>query len=112
MKLKSLKGNVTILALAAAFIVGAGYSTTQAAGLAGSVQVSGKPVGGANVTLYAAGTGAPAKLGEAKTDNQGAFTLNASNAAKDSMLYVIAKGPKEDVALLSVLGATRRRRLP
>jgi hypothetical protein len=66
--------------------------------------VAGKPVAGANVTLYAASTGAPAKLAEGKTDNQGAFKLNAGSASKDSVLYVVAKGPKEDVALLSVLG--------
>ena len=47
MKVKSLKPNVKTLALAAAFIAAAGHSTTQAAGLAGSVQVAGKPVAGA-----------------------------------------------------------------
>ena len=86
MKVKSLKPNVKTLALAAAFIAAAGHSTTQAAGLAGSVQVAGKPVPGANVTLYAAGTGAPAKLAEAKTDAQGAFKLNARQASKEGVL--------------------------
>ena len=106
MKFKFHKSKITILAAAAALIFIAGYSTTQAAGLAGSVQVAGKPVAGANVTLYAAGTGAPAKLAETKSDNQGAFKLNARQAPKEGVLYFVAKGPKEGVALLSVLGAT------
>jgi hypothetical protein len=93
-KLKSLKPNVTTLRVATAFIFAAGYSTTQAAGLGGRVQVAGKPVPGANVTLYAAGTGAPAKLAETKTDNQGAFKLNARQASKEGVLYVVAKSPK------------------
>jgi len=106
MKLKSLKPSVTFLGVGAALVVAAGSSTTHAASLAGSVQMAGKPVAAANVTLYAASTGAPAKLAEAKTDNQGAFKLSSGQAPKDSVLYVIAKGPKENVALLSVLGAT------
>jgi hypothetical protein len=75
-----------------------------------------KPIAGATVTLYAAGTGAPAKLAEAKTDDQGAFKLDAGQAAADSVLYVIAKGgrPKaaatnnanDTIALLAVLNST------
>jgi hypothetical protein len=90
--------------------------TAHAANLGGSVQVAGKPVAGATVTLFAAGPGAPAKLAEGNTDDKGAFKLTAKAAPKDTVLYVVAKGgtPKAAVskgandalALLSVLSAT------
>jgi hypothetical protein len=60
--------------------------------LAVSVQAAGKPIAGATVILYAAGTGAPAKLAEGETDDQGGFKLDASHAPADSVLYVVAKG--------------------
>jgi hypothetical protein len=67
-------------------------TTVRAADLAGSVQGAAKPISGAAVTLYAAGTGAPTQLAQAKTDDQGAFTLTYGKVAADSVLYVIAKG--------------------
>jgi hypothetical protein len=72
--------------------------------LVGRVQVGGKPVADATVTLYAAGTGAPQRLGEDRTSANGAFTLDASQAPLDSILYVVAKAPK--VSLLTLLGST------
>src|SRR5262249_5469945 len=91
-------------------------STGSARELAGNVQAAGKPIAGATVTLSAAGTGAPAKLAEGKTDDQGAFNLDASHAPGDSVLYVVAKGgtPKavankgnnDAIALLAMLGTT------
>ena len=92
MNLKFFKPNVTTLGVATAFIFAGGYSTTQAAGLGGSVQVAGKPVAGANVTLYAASTGTPAKLAEAKTDAQGAFKLNARQASKEGRALCCREG--------------------
>jgi hypothetical protein len=84
--------------------------------LAGSVQAAGKPIAGATVTLCAAGTAAPAKLAEGKTDDQGAFKLDSSRAPSDSVLYVVAKGgtpnsgmsegASDAIALLAVLGST------
>jgi len=86
------------------------------ANLGGRVQVAGKPVAGATVTLFTAGPAAPARLAEGKTDDQGAFKLKAKQAPKDSVLYVVAKGgtPKaasskganDALVLLSVLGST------
>ena len=88
----------------------------QAADLAGSVQGAAKPIAGATVTLYAAGTGAPTQLAQAKTDDQGAFKLTYGETPADSVLYVIArggtpkaaadKGPNDAIALLAVLGGT------
>ena len=43
--------------------------------LSGSVQSAAKPIAGTAVTLYAAGTGAPTQLAQAKTDDQGVFKL-------------------------------------
>ena len=91
-------------------------SITRAADLAGSVQGGAKNIAGATVTLYAAGTGAPTQLAEAKTDDRGAFKLTYGKAPADGVLYVIARGgtpkavadqgPNDAIALLAVLGGT------
>ena len=47
-----------------------------AAQLAGNVQGAGLSIAGSMVTLYAAGTGAPALLAQGKTDYYGEFKLN------------------------------------
>ena len=124
MNLKIRKLSRTALAVAASFILASGWSTSRAADvtpgatreLTGSVQVAGQPVPGATVTLYAAGTAAPAKLAEVKTDDQGAFKLDAGPATRETVLYLVAKGgtPKaaetkganDAIALLAVLGST------
>ena len=49
-----------------------------AADFAGSVQGAGSPVAGSTVTLYAAGNGVPTQLAQGKTDDNGAFNLDAS----------------------------------
>ncbi len=84
--------------------------------LGGRVQAGGKAVSGSTVIAYAAGAGAPAKLGEAKTDAQGAFTLSLGAAPAGSSVYIVAKGgtpaARPDrtnnaaLAFLAVLGAT------
>jgi hypothetical protein len=116
MQRKLPKPTLAALALAAGFVVAAGCSIDRAQALAGSVQVAGKPLGGATVTLYAAGTGAPTKVAESKSDDQGAFKLDAGSAPSGSVLYVVAKGgtstaaatkgASDAIALLSVLGTT------
>ena len=123
-----LRPSLTALAVAATFVLISGWSTSHAADetnltssteeLTGSVQeAAGKPIAGATVILYGAGTGAPAKLAEGKTEDQGGFKLDASHAPTDSVLYVVAKGgtPKagrskgtnDAIRLLAVLGSTR-----
>src|SRR5271169_1855872 len=84
--------------------------------LTGSVQGAGQPIAGATVTVYAAGSGAPAQLAQGKTDDNGAFTLTVDSAPADSVLYVVAKGgtpkaaadkgPNDAITLLAVLGTT------
>ena len=86
------------------------------AGITGRVQAGGKAVSGATVTLYAASAGAPAKLGEAKTDGSGAFTLSAGAGPAGGVLYLVARGGtpearpdrrnNPELAFLAVLGAT------
>jgi hypothetical protein len=90
---------------------------TSAGEIAGTVQVAGSPVAGSTVTLYAAGEGQPAQLGQGKTRADGTFQLStgADNAA-DKVLYLVARsgtpkaaGAKRSsgaVALLSVLGSS------
>ena len=67
-------------------------------GIGGRVQAGGKPVSGSTVTAYAAGAGAPAKLGEAKTDAQGIATLPAP-AGADARRFLVAR-QGDDVAML------------
>lgn len=111
MKHKLIKHS--LIALAAVLFVA--HAVT-AADLTGNVQGAGKPIAGSTVTLYAASTGAPTKLVQGKTDDQGAFKLTYGDAPADSVLYVIAKsgtpkaaadkGPNDAIALLAVLGGT------
>ena len=89
-------------------------SGTQTTPLAGNVQIAGSPLAGAKVTLYAAGTGAPAKLAEGQTNGDGAFRLDGGQAPQGSVLYLVAKGgtpkaaeakgPNNAIGLLAVLG--------
>ena len=81
---KTLRVVLTLIALTSC--------VSRAADLSGRVQAANKPIAAATVTLYAADTGTPAKLAEAKTDDRGAFKLDAGQAPADSVLYVVAKG--------------------
>jgi hypothetical protein len=61
----------------------------------GRVEGAGKPIVDASVTLWAAGTGAPRKLGEARTNTDGGFELTASAESESSsaaVLYLLAEG--------------------
>jgi hypothetical protein len=65
---------------------------------ASAVQVSGRvlaahrPVPGAQVTLYAAGTGAPATLGRARANAHGRFAIRYARAPRGAVLYAQASG--------------------
>src|SRR5262245_51396441 len=86
-----------------------------AADVTGKVQAANGPIAGATVTLFAAGTGTPTQLSQAKTGDDGAFTLDAGKAPADAVLYVIAKGgtpqasaaktANDAIALIAVLGS-------
>ena len=105
MKHRLLKSSLAALAIAASFVLVSSWSSRAQAPsstreLDGSVQAGGKPIAGAMVTLYAAGTAAPAKLAEGKTDEQGGFKLGFGQTPADSVLYIVAKGgtPKAAVS--------------
>ncbi len=72
----------------------------------GHVLIAGQPVAGSTVTLYAAGEGTPTQLAQGKTDAKGEFELDAKAVPKDSVVYLVAKGPKDGVALMSLLGTS------
>src|SRR5262249_8206297 len=84
--------------------------------LAGRVQAGGRAVAGSTVTLFAATSSAPARLGEAKTDAKGAFRLSPGAAPAGAVLYLVAKGGtpearpdrsnNDGLAFLAVLGST------
>jgi hypothetical protein len=58
------------------------------------------------VTLYAAAEGVPTQVARAKTDAEGSFELDARSAPRDAVLYVVAKGPNQAVALMTLLGSS------
>ena len=67
MKNTLIKYSLTALVAAGTFLLA--NVPTLAADLAGSVQGAAKPIAGATVTLYAAGTGVPTQLAQAKADD-------------------------------------------
>jgi hypothetical protein len=82
----------------------------------GQVQAGGGPVAGSTVTLWAASTGDPRQVTQARTGDDGRFELSFDEAPEPGMsLYLIAKGGAASVArqtgdnpalaFLAVLGA-------
>ena len=78
----------------------------------GQVAAAGTPVVGSTVTLWAAGTGVPRQLAQARTGVDGRFAL--SGDGKGAILYLIAKGGRSAaskagdnpaLALITVLGS-------
>ena len=114
MKRTLIKHSLPALAVAAAFLFASGCSTchqcksettARSSGeIEGHVLIAGKAVPGATVTLYAAGEGAPTQVAQARTTANGEFELDAKSAPKGSVFYLVAKGPNEAVALMSLLG--------
>jgi hypothetical protein len=113
MKLASIQSGLIALTTIAAFIIvsdrSSGPARAQASSnssstIEGRVILVGNGVAGASVTLYAAGEGAPTEVARSKTDAEGRFQLDARSAPKDSVLYVVAKGPNQAVALMMLLG--------
>src|SRR5260221_9758907 len=116
MKNKLIKYCQVALTTVAAFLLTSGCSTSHEAKgekaarssgeIEGRILIAGKPIAGATVTLCLAGEGAPAQLAQAKTDGKGGFELDAKSAPRGSVLYLVAKGPGEGVALMSLLGTS------
>jgi hypothetical protein len=116
MKTKLIKHCLAALTLAAGFLFASGCETehegksemsARSSGeIEGRVLIAGQPVVGSTVTLYAAGSGAPTQLAQGKTGDDGQFELNAGSAPGGSVVYVVAEGPKDGVALMSLLGSS------
>ena len=78
----------------------------------GQVLGAGAPIAGSTVTLWAAGRSAPSQLGQAKTGDDGRFTLSVDSKGAD--LYLVAQGGRPAankaggdnpaIALMAVLG--------
>jgi streptogramin lyase len=88
----------------------------------GQVRAGGGPVAKATVTLWAAGPGAPQKLAETQTKDDGGFDLESAGAEDDAgVLYLIAKGgepkaggakgPNPATMLMATLGTTPPKRV-
>jgi hypothetical protein len=115
MKVEFVAPGVAALLIAAGLLLAAARWPTPAE-LGVSVQAGGKPIAAATVTLFAADTGAPAKLAEGKTDDHGAVKLDVKHAPTESVLYMVVKGgspkaatikgPNDAVTLLAMLGST------
>jgi hypothetical protein len=116
MKSQLIKPGLVALAAGAVFLIVSGCSTCHIAksgttaqdsdDVEGHVLIAGQPVAGSTITVYAAGEGAPTQLAQGKTDAEGAFDLDLKSASKDSVVYLVAKGPKDGVALMSLLGTS------
>jgi hypothetical protein len=88
--------------------------TLAAGAINGQVLGAGAPIIGSTVTLWGASAEAPKQLGQARTDADGHFEINAD--AKDANLYLVAQGGRPAangasgdnpaIALLAVLGNT------
>ncbi len=114
MKLQFIKSTLTAITVLAAILIA--NLQARAADLTGNVQGAGSPIAGSTVTLYAASEGAPAQLAQGKTDANGAFKLNFGQTARESVLYLVAKGgtpkaaaskgPNDVIALMTLLGAS------
>jgi hypothetical protein len=112
---KRLGSSLSVIATSAALLLTPCVHAT-AVSLTGSVLTAGQPVGGATVTLYAAGMGAPTQLAQGRADDSGAFTLTYGDAPAENVLYVVAaggtpkaaagKGANDGLALLAVLGTS------
>ncbi len=88
-----------------------------AGGLSGHVLGAGAPIVGATVTLWAASSGAPRELAQARTGVDGGFALGTrATPGSDSFLYLVARGGKPiasksgrdnpAISLVTVLGQT------
>ena len=81
------------LTMSSAMIALSVGSASAATSIAGQVQAGGAPVAASTVTLWAASGDAPKQLAQAKTADDGTFTLALDAAAAPGQsLYLIAKG--------------------
>src|SRR5262249_14686174 len=89
-----LSGEAKAMVAAAilAVVSAVGCTTAAAANVAGQVLGGGAPIANSTVTLFAANTGNPRQLGQARTRADGRFSISAPSAPNGSILYLAAKG--------------------
>jgi hypothetical protein len=103
---------VGVLSIATMLLSGSAFASDH---VSGQVLGAGAPIARSTVVLWEASAGAPVKLAEATTNDQGQFELRSSAArTADSSLYVVATGgvPKAQkdssgnpaIVLIAVLG--------
>jgi streptogramin lyase len=64
------------------------------------------PISGAEITAWRAGPGAPEKLGNSRSGEDGSYALTLTEGADGSgVTYLIAKGPNPAATLMATLGA-------
>src|SRR5262249_50169353 len=75
-----------------AFVTTVLCATAAAANIAGQVLGGGAPIANSTVTLFAASAGNPQQLGQARTGDDGRFSISVPSVPSGSILYVVAKG--------------------
>ena len=109
-------GAFAALSALAACGVWSSAPTFAADAIHGQVTGAGAPIAGSTVTLWVSSAGAPKQLAQARTGDDGRFTLNATDTiASDAILYLVAKGGQPAankasgdnpaIALLTVVGS-------
>jgi len=95
-----------IASILVAGMLGSTSSTIRAAvRIERQVQAGGRPLANSAVTLWAASSGQPQQLAQARTGSDGRFDLGSQETlGPEVILYVVARGNDNTVALLSVLG--------
>jgi hypothetical protein len=107
---------VKLISVLVGGMLGLASGASAADAIEGQVLGGGQPVANSTVTLWAAGSGAPRQLAQARTDANGHFAFGSTGApVPDASLYLVAKGGHSAVdktggdnpalALLTVLGA-------
>jgi len=107
---------IKLISVLAGGMLGLASGASAADALEGQVLGGGQPVANSTVTLWAAGSGAPQQLAQARTDANGHFAINSVGApGPDASLYLIAKGghsaadktsgDNPALALMTIVGA-------
>ncbi|HTQ00647.1 MAG TPA: carboxypeptidase-like regulatory domain-containing protein, partial [Casimicrobiaceae bacterium] len=75
----------------ASLVLALACAPSPAATIAGRVMGAGAPIAGSTVTLWAASSGSPRQLAQARTSTDGQFSVSG-DAGTDSTLYLTAQG--------------------
>src|SRR5262245_49886049 len=79
-RIASGEAKAMVAAVILAVVSAVGCTTAAAANVGGQVLGGGAPIANSTVTLFAANTGNPRQLGQARTGADGRFSINAPSA--------------------------------